>query len=129
MEDTKTLRIELNGLKFFGHYGLYPVEKKWIQCIIVDICILLSISRKSDFKLEDSLDYQQIYSLTETVCKKSSELLETIGFNLVDELSKQFPQILELNITIAKEVQWSGPGLPVKIKFEYKNPKISGTTL
>lgn len=124
MEDTKTLWIELKGLKFFGQYGIYPVEKKWNQCIVVDICILLPISNKSVLRLEDTLDYQLIYSLVERICKSPAELLESIGIRLINELIIKFPQIREIQIGISKEVQWAGPGLPVKLRFEYKNPGL-----
>lgn len=124
MEDNKTWWIELKGLKFFGHYGTYPVEKKWNQCIVVDICISLPISNKSELMLEDTLDYQIIYSMVERICKKPSELLESIGIQLINELINKFPQIREIQMGISKKVLWAGPGLPVKIRVDYKKPEV-----
>ena len=39
MEDKNLVRIDLKDMRFFGIYGMYPVEKKWTT----ELCISLSL--------------------------------------------------------------------------------------
>ncbi len=90
-------RIQVKGMKFFGHHGITEEEQAIGQRIEVDIEIevdLEAAGRADDPNL--TLDYTLIYQVTREIVEgKSVKLIETLAESIADRL------ILKLNVDSA----------------------------
>lgn len=119
MEPEHKLTIELTGLRFFGHYGLYPVEAKWNTEIIVDLSIEMKSNIKANYQLQDTIDYAELYKIIEIEMKEEHELLETIANKLARAI-KKFDERIELcKVRLSKKPQLGGPSDKAVIEIEY----------
>lgn len=119
MDKDKNLTIELSGLRFYGHYGLYPVESKWITELSIDISLLLKVDVEDTFELRNTIDYGEIYTLVDLHMKSPHKLLETIANQLITKI-KQLDNRIELcKVRISKTPQLGGPLERVSVQMEY----------
>ena len=90
-------RIQVKGMKFFGHHGITEEEQAIGQRIEVDVEIevdLEAAGRADDPNL--TLDYTLIYQVTREIVEgKSVKLIETLAESIADRL------ILKLNVDSA----------------------------
>ena len=102
------LTISLNKLHFFAYHGLYAEEKK----IGAEFEVSLSVSFQPEDKvtaLDETVNYQKLYSLVKTEMKKPKELLETLVMEVAQAIHLSFPLIKKIEISITKlEVPISG---------------------
>jgi len=108
------MHIYLNDLIFNGFHGVYPAEKKIGNTFKVDVRIHFTPASNTIQKLEDTIDYVQVYALIQKIMAVPTPLLETIVATIAD-------QILAAN-SIAESVY-------VKItKMQLSVPYFEGTT-
>lgn len=95
--------IYLEGLEFFAYHGFYDEEQKVGNKYSVDIKITsdLTEARNSD-KLNDTINYEELYRLTKEEMKVSSRLLEHIAERIIKRISVRYPQINACEISISK---------------------------
>ncbi len=109
MEDKKLVRIDLKDMRFFGFYGLYPVEKKWITELSISLSLAFYANKKGGrFVLEDTIDYQEIYKVVAEVCAHPEGLIENIAQSILQALMENFDQLIAAEVQIAKKPQLGG---------------------
>lgn len=104
-EVARLLTIRLNDLRFHGHIGVYPEEKKIGQDLGIDIAILTNIDHHEIHDdLTKTLSYGDVYRLTSQIVTDSRvDLVETLAHDLIDGLKTKFgPWIEQLTVTIRK---------------------------
>lgn len=95
------LTISLNKLLFFAYHGLYAEEKK--IGAEYEINLLVSFEPPDNItSLEETVNYQKIYSLLKTEMKRPRELLETFVMEVTQAIHLSFPVIKKIEITITK---------------------------
>ena len=119
MEPEKKLTIQLSGLRFFGHYGLYPVELKWTSELIIDLSIQFKLTISENIGLKDTIDYTDIYNTIAQEMHKDHLLLECIASNLINSLKKMDERITFCKIRVSKKPQLAGPLDNISIEMEY----------
>lgn len=120
MKTVKNLTIELSGLRFFGHYGLYPVESKWTTELTVDVSLQMNLMAKDSIQLQDTIDYIDIYRAIETEMNhENHQLLESIALHLIRKLKNMDERIQHCKVKISKQAQLGGPSNGVAIEMEY----------
>ena len=95
------LAISLNKLRFFAYHGLYAEEKK----IGAEYEVNLSVSFEPVDKitaLEETVNYQKLYSLLKAEMKEPRELLETLVIEVAQAIHLLFPIIKKVEISITK---------------------------
>jgi dihydroneopterin aldolase len=119
MEPEHKLTIELSGLRFFGHYGLYPVEANWNTEITVDLSIEMKSNIQGKYQLQDTIDYAELYKIIEIEMKQEHQLLETIA-NKIAGMVKKYDDRIELcKVRLSKKPQLGGPSEKAVIEIEY----------
>ena len=82
-------RIQVKGMKFFGHHGVTEEEQSIGQRIEVDVEIEVDLEHAG--KSDDpnlTVDYTLIYQLTKEVVEgKSVKLIETLAESIADQLT------------------------------------------
>jgi 7,8-dihydroneopterin aldolase/epimerase/oxygenase len=95
--------IALEGLSFFAHHGYYDEEQilgSWFQ---VDIKVETDVYKSSvNDALEDTINYQSIFNIVEIQMEKSVKLIETLLYNIVDDIKQVFPNLESIEIKITK---------------------------
>ena len=93
--------IYLEGLEFFAYHGFYDEEQRVGNKYSVDIKITsdLTEARNSD-KLNDTINYEELYRLTKEEMKVSSRLLEHIAERIIKRVSHGYTQINACEIGI-----------------------------
>ena len=96
-------KILLEGMEFFAYHGVYQEERETGQFFSVDLEILADYSKAchSD-KLEDAIDYVQIYELVKAEMAIPSSLLENVAQRIIDSIRKNFEQIESIKVKITK---------------------------
>ena len=80
------MHIYLNDLLFNGFHGVYPAEKKIGNTFKVDVRIQMTPTTKTIHKLEDTIDYVQVFALIQKIMEVPTPLLETIVANIADQI-------------------------------------------
>ena len=96
-------KILLEGMEFFAYHGVYQEEREKGQNFSIDLEIDMNYSKAcySD-KLEDAIDYVQVYELVKAEMEIPSSLLENVAQRIIDSIRKNFEQIEFIKVKITK---------------------------
>ena len=97
------MHIYLNDLIFNGFHGVYPAEKKIGNTFKVDVRIQLNSVTKTIEKLEQTIDYVQVYALIQKIMAVPTPLLETIVTNIADQILAAHPLAESVYVKITKQ--------------------------
>ena len=97
------MHIYLNDLLFNGFHGVYPAEKKIGNTFKVDVRIKMSPATKTIHKLEETIDYVQVYALIQKIMAVPTPLLETIVANIADQILAAHPIAESVYVKITKQ--------------------------
>lgn len=117
-------KILLEGMDFFAYHGVYQEERENGQLFSIDLEIVTdySIACNSD-KLEDAIDYVEIYELVKAEMEIPSSLLENVAQRIIDSIRKNFDQIEVIKVKITKlQPPISGKLKGVCIELEFSKP-------
>ena len=97
------MHIYLNDLIFNGFHGVYPAEKKIGNTFKVDLRIQLTPVTKTIEKLDQTIDYVQVYALIQKIMAVPTPLLETIVTNIADQILAAHPMAESVYVKITKQ--------------------------
>jgi dihydroneopterin aldolase len=97
------MHIYLNDLIFNGFHGVYPAEKKIGNTFKVDVRIQLTPATKTIDKLEQTIDYVQVYALIQKIMEVPTPLLETIVASIADQILAAHPIANAVYVKITKQ--------------------------
>ena len=97
------MHIYLNDLIFNGFHGVYPAEKKIGNTFKVDVRIHLTPATKTIDKLDQTIDYVQVYTLIQKIMEVPTPLLETIVANIADQILAAHPMAESVYVKITKQ--------------------------
>ncbi len=96
-------RVELINLEFYAYHGCFSEEK------IIGNHFRVSFSAETDVetpgksdRLEDALNYQELYNMIKSQIKITSNLLESVAFRILNRAGELFPSITEAEVSISK---------------------------
>jgi len=123
------MHIYLNDLLFNGFHGVYPAEKKIGNTFKVDVRIQMTPASKIIHKLEDTIDYVQVYALIQKIMAVPTPLLETIVANIADQILAANPIAELVYVKITKQ-QLSVPYFEgtIAVDIERKRSNYSKST-
>ncbi len=96
------ITIELNGLRFFAGHGLYAEETKVANEFEVNLQLQYESNQKVITDIEDTIDYETVYSIIQEEMTIQQELLETCAMQICDLIYQEFRQIEIIKISIRK---------------------------
>jgi dihydroneopterin aldolase len=97
------MHIYLNDLIFNGFHGVYPAEKKIGNTFKVDVRIHFTPASNTINKLEETIDYVQVYHLIQKIMSVPTPLLETIVVNIADQILVAHPISESVYVKITKQ--------------------------
>lgn len=95
--------IHLEGMEFYAYHGHYDVEKVVGTKFVVDLTLEtdLKVAGKSD-KLEDTINYQEIYKVIQEVMKHKSNLIENVAHRIMNAVYDRFETINKATVKLSK---------------------------
>ena len=95
--------IELKKMIFYAYHGVMEQEKIVGNAYCVDLKLFLDLSKaiESD-KLEDTLNYAEIFSLVKDEMAIPSNLIEHVAGRIVGKIKQKYPDVLKISVRLAK---------------------------
>lgn len=96
-------RIALEGLDFHAFHGVYPHERESGNWFEVDIAVETDFSKAAeDDDLSETVNYETLFRIVKEEMEKPSRLLETVAKNIVDDVLREFPSVMQVEFKISK---------------------------
>lgn len=97
-------KIGLEGMRCYAFHGVYEEEQRIGQNYILDIEVgIVGSDIDRDEKIEDTINYEQIFQICKKQMTLSCQLLETIVFKIKEEILELSKDILSIEVKIRKE--------------------------
>lgn len=111
VKNKASLKIALEGVKFFAHHGYYEEERLTGQEFILDVYVTVRQGFDlSKDEIQETINYEGIYKLCAEVMSQTKELLESVVYNLNEKLKEKYGEQLEkVSIRLSKHVNLGGP--------------------
>jgi len=95
--------IELKKMIFHAYHGVMEQERIAGNTYKVDLKLFIDLKKaiKSD-RIEDTLNYAEIFNLVKKEMAISSHLLEHLAGRIVQKIKEKYPAISKINIRLAK---------------------------
>ncbi|GAB4582688.1 dihydroneopterin aldolase [Nocardia sp. IFM 10818] len=109
-----TDRIELRGLRVYGHHGVFDFEKRDGQEFVVDLTVWtdFSAAAKSD-DLAETIHYGELADqVAAIVGGEPRDLVETVVSEIADQVIAAHPRIAAVEVVLHK------PSAPIPHTFE-----------
>ena len=96
--------IFLRNVRFYAFHGVMPQERKVGGEFLVDLSVGYPIedAMQSD-KVEDTLNYAELYQLVKKEMDSPSQLLEHVAGRITRRISEQFPKVTSIDLKIIKK--------------------------
>lgn len=96
--------IQLTGLEFYGHHGLFDAEKQLGQRFIIDLAIQTNMEKAGETdNMADSVHYGEVYTCTKEIVEgEPFNLLEALTTAIGQTLLKRFLAIEAVTVTTHK---------------------------
>src|SRR5690606_7607995 len=98
----KTIRIDLENLRFYSYHGFYPEEQILGNEYFVNIKTSFDSPKLKDDELENTVNYEQLYSIATTAMKNPRKLLETVADEMLENIKLKFRHLTSIEVSICK---------------------------
>lgn len=90
-------------MKFHSFHGVLEEEKMNGNDFLVSVTVKLDTAKAGETdKLEDTLNYQEIYDLVKNEMEVRSELIEHVAQRIYNKILSQFSQIKKVKLKLTK---------------------------
>jgi dihydroneopterin aldolase len=96
--------LTFNNIKLYGYHGIYDVEVK-VGCYFnIKIEAKLRVNFSSEQPtLDNTVNYEQLYSDVKIVFSKREDLIENAAINILYVLKSRFHQVEKWKVCIEKQ--------------------------
>lgn len=94
--------VSLKGMKFYAFHGYYDFERRIGNNFIVDVDAQVVIKGDPDDKIEKTLNYENVYAITEKYMQKKYQLLESLAFDIATEIKIYDSKVEKVKVTLSK---------------------------
>ena len=95
--------ISIEKMEFYAYHGCFKEEQIIGTRFLLDLYLETDTTQaeKSD-RLEDTVNYQEVYLLVKKEMEIKSKLLEHVGRRILDRIKERFPQVAKASLKISK---------------------------
>jgi dihydroneopterin aldolase len=95
--------ISIEQMEFYAYHGCFKEEQIIGTRFLVDLYLETDTrnAEQSD-KLDDTVNYQEVYLLVKREMEIKSKLLEHVGRRILDSIKEQYPQVSSAKLKISK---------------------------
>ncbi len=96
-------KIELREMKFYAYHGVMPQERAVGNDFTVDLLLTAPLQEAvAGDRLEDTLNYADIYETVRAEMQQPSRLLEHAAGRIIRALRDAFPMLETIEVRLAK---------------------------
>ena len=97
------LSIHLKDLAFFSLHGLYKEEKILGNNFVVNVHVHYLPQVELVTRLDEALNYEQLFALVQKRMQQPSALMETIAMEICYSILETFPEVHAIHVSIEKK--------------------------
>jgi dihydroneopterin aldolase len=94
--------IKVKDLHFFSHHGFYPEEQVLGNEYLVSIEVSFLLENSFEDKLEDTINYEDLYTIAKTEMECPQKLLETVAINILNKTLQESVNAESIKVSICK---------------------------
>ena len=94
--------IKVKDLRFYSYHGFYPEEQILGNEYFVSIEVLFPLQSPLNDKLENTLNYEDLYSIAKKEMKTPQKLLENVASNILNKVRTKGDDIEKIKVNICK---------------------------
>ncbi|MGL4632483.1 MAG: dihydroneopterin aldolase [Leadbetterella sp.] len=96
-------QVSLEGLEFYAYHGHFDEEQKLGNKYSIDVVVDFQEAQATHTdRLQDTLDYVEIYKSVEAVMRLKYRMLEKIGQSIIDRITEKFSFIEYIEVNVSK---------------------------
>lgn len=97
------VRIEILGLRLFGHHGVLEQERKVGNEFVVDIVINYPADRGAETDdISSTLNYAEVVEVAKDEFAEPANLIEAVAMRIATGLRREWPRIDSGSVSVAK---------------------------
>lgn len=113
-------KVAIKGAEFFAYHGFYEEERKAGNTFIIDAEVTLITFDSSDDNIQNTVNYEQLYTIAKEEMSKTQKLLETVVFNIITRFKDELPIIVSATVRMEKITpQLGGKVAKSVVEMEY----------
>jgi len=114
-------RVNLVGVQIYGHHGVTPGEREIGQRFRIDVEMGLDLRRAgTSDRVQDTVDYEQVYNVIETVTRERRyHLIEAMAEDIASSLLERFARLEEVRVSVKK------PGAAIGAILDYAEVELT----
>ena len=97
-----TVDFTLESMKFHAFHGLTTEERIIGGSYLVDISYTINTDAVETDRIDDTVNYAELFDLVKTEMQQSSHLIEHVAGRILKTIQTQFPQIKALIVKVSK---------------------------
>ena len=96
-------KIIVKGIKLYAYHGCHEEEQRIGNNYEVDVIAETDLTKASNSdRLEDTVDYVEIYNSVKEQMATNSKLIEHVAKRIIDDLMVKIPAITKIKVSVAK---------------------------
>lgn len=97
-------KVILTDIRIYAFHGCMEEEERIGSDYIVNLEVEADMKKASATDaLVDAIDYVNLNTIVKEEMSVRSELLEHVGQRIIDRILKQFPEVLSVEVSVAKQ--------------------------
>lgn len=105
-------KIAIKGAEFYAFHGYYEEERKAGNTFIIDAEIEIKSFDSFDDNIQDTINYEHIFSICKQEMSHTRKLLETVVFCILERFKDEFKNMVSAKVRLEK----MGPQLGGKVE-------------
>jgi dihydroneopterin aldolase len=101
LKGVTTTKVGLEGVKFNAQIGFYPEERLFKNDFVVDVFVTFHSSEIGD-EISKTINYVTLYQICKENFKLESKLIETVAYQILNQIKNEFKGLEQINIKIKK---------------------------
>ena len=89
-------------MEFYAFHGYYDFERRIGGRFVMDVIVDIDIPGDPGEKISNTFNYEKIYSTCKKYMKKRYLLLESLAFDIGNEIKESSKNIIEIKVRIEK---------------------------
>ncbi len=94
--------VSIENAEFFAYHGFYQEERKAGNTFILDCEVELKTFDSNDDNINDTVNYETLYSICKQEMENTQKLLETVVFNIISRLQNDLSHVTGGKVKMSK---------------------------
>lgn len=94
--------IALKGMRFYAFHGYYEFERRIGNNFIVDVEAEVDILGDPNDNIDKTLNYEEIYKISQRFMQKKYQLLEGLAFDIGTEIKSLDQKVKSVKVVLTK---------------------------